>query len=55
MNVYQRFRSLHESGTFVIPNPWDAGSLRLLVCGRHPQELTDPFFDLLDAPEQLVH
>jgi 2-methylisocitrate lyase-like PEP mutase family enzyme len=24
------FRSLHESGTFVIPNPWDVGSARLL-------------------------
>jgi 2-methylisocitrate lyase-like PEP mutase family enzyme len=27
----QRFRRLHEGpGTFVIPNPWDAGSARLL-------------------------
>jgi 2-methylisocitrate lyase-like PEP mutase family enzyme len=25
------FRSLHAAGTFVMPNPWDAGSLRLLV------------------------
>lgn len=25
------FRQLHESGCFVIPNPWDAGSARLLV------------------------
>ena len=24
------FRQLHESGTFVIPNPWDAGSARVL-------------------------
>src|SRR5687767_14813643 len=24
------FRQLHESGTFVMPNPWDAGSARLL-------------------------
>jgi 2-methylisocitrate lyase-like PEP mutase family enzyme len=24
------FRQLHESGTFVIPNPWDLGSARLL-------------------------
>lgn len=24
------FRSLHESGCFVIPNPWDVGSARLL-------------------------
>lgn len=25
-----RFRALHESGTFVIPNPFDAGSARVL-------------------------
>lgn len=25
------FRALHESGCFVIPNPWDIGSARLLV------------------------
>jgi methylisocitrate lyase len=25
------FRRLHESGCFVIPNPWDAGSARLLT------------------------
>jgi 2-methylisocitrate lyase-like PEP mutase family enzyme len=25
-----RFRALHQSGCFVIPNPWDAGSARLL-------------------------
>src|SRR5687768_10988372 len=25
-----RFRALHEEGCFVIPNPWDAGSARLL-------------------------
>jgi 2-methylisocitrate lyase-like PEP mutase family enzyme len=25
------FRTLHESGCFVIPNPWDVGSARLLV------------------------
>ena len=24
------FRTLHESGCFVIPNPWDAGSARYL-------------------------
>ncbi len=27
---YQAFRVLHESGCFVIPNPWDVGSARLL-------------------------
>ncbi|WP_250007417.1 isocitrate lyase/phosphoenolpyruvate mutase family protein [Actinoplanes sp. M2I2] len=25
-----RFRALHDSGTFLLPNPWDAGSARLL-------------------------
>ena len=28
---YRVFRQLHESGCFVIPNPWDLGSARLLV------------------------
>src|SRR3954463_11826910 len=28
---YQAFRRLHQSGCFVIPNPWDAGSARLLA------------------------
>jgi 2-methylisocitrate lyase-like PEP mutase family enzyme len=27
----QTFRALHERGCFVIPNPWDVGSARLLV------------------------
>jgi len=27
----QRFRALHEGPLFVIPNPWDAGSARLLA------------------------
>ena len=27
----RRFRRLHESGCFVMPNPWDLGSARLLV------------------------
>jgi 2-methylisocitrate lyase-like PEP mutase family enzyme len=27
----QRFRQLHESGCFVMPNPWDPGSARLLA------------------------
>jgi 2-methylisocitrate lyase-like PEP mutase family enzyme len=26
-----RFRALHEHGLFVMPNPWDAGSARLLA------------------------
>ena len=25
-----RFKALHESGTFVMPNPWDVGSARIL-------------------------
>ncbi|WP_199512794.1 isocitrate lyase/PEP mutase family protein [Nucisporomicrobium flavum] len=29
-SVQDRFRALHDSGTFVMPNPWDAGSARLL-------------------------
>jgi 2-methylisocitrate lyase-like PEP mutase family enzyme len=31
IRLVQRFRELHESGCFVIPNPWDIGSARLLV------------------------
>ena len=27
----QRFRQLHQSGCFVIPNPWDIGSARILA------------------------
>jgi 2-methylisocitrate lyase-like PEP mutase family enzyme len=27
----EAFRALHESGTFVIPNPWDAGSAKVLA------------------------
>lgn len=27
----ETFRRLHESGTFVIPNPWDVGSARMLA------------------------
>ena len=30
MADFGKFRRLHESGCFVIPNPWDAGSARLL-------------------------
>ena len=31
MNRIIAFRALHESGCFVIPNPWDIGSARLLA------------------------
>ncbi len=27
----QTFRQLHQSGCFVIPNPWDAGGARYLA------------------------
>lgn len=30
MSKIERFRELHDAGCFVIPNPWDAGSARLL-------------------------
>ena len=26
-----QFRALHDSGTFVMPNPWDVGSARILA------------------------
>lgn len=31
MNRIETFRRLHESGCFMIPNPWDAGSAKLLA------------------------
>jgi len=31
MSKIDRFRQLHESGCFVLPNPWDIGSARVLV------------------------
>jgi 2-methylisocitrate lyase-like PEP mutase family enzyme len=31
MDKRRIFRELHRSGCFVIPNPWDLGSARLLV------------------------
>jgi len=30
-DLVRRFRQLHESGCFVIPNPWDVGSARVLA------------------------
>ena len=27
----ERFRALHEHGTFLLPNPWDVGSARILA------------------------
>lgn len=29
--VRKRFRELHDEGRFVMPNPWDLGSARLLA------------------------
>ncbi|MBB2941176.1 2-methylisocitrate lyase-like PEP mutase family enzyme [Actinoplanes lutulentus] len=29
-NVRERFRALHQAGTFILPNPWDTGSGLLL-------------------------
>ena len=31
MNLSQRFQQLHQSGCFVMPNPWDLGSARFLA------------------------
>ncbi|MBY0496523.1 MAG: isocitrate lyase/phosphoenolpyruvate mutase family protein [Cyanobacteria bacterium] len=31
LDRYDSFRRLHESGCFVIPNPWDIGSARVLA------------------------
>src|SRR6476660_1309260 len=30
LDVAEKFRALHESGCFVLPNPWDAGTARYL-------------------------
>jgi 2-methylisocitrate lyase-like PEP mutase family enzyme len=30
MTAIETFRRLHESGCFVLPNPWDVGSARYL-------------------------
>jgi 2-methylisocitrate lyase-like PEP mutase family enzyme len=29
-SIYEQFAQLHESGCFIIPNPWDAGSAKWL-------------------------
>src|SRR5687767_3749548 len=39
------FRQLHESGCFVMPNPWDIGSARMLVrLGFHAVATTSAGF-----------
>jgi 2-methylisocitrate lyase-like PEP mutase family enzyme len=32
----QRFRALHEDGVFLLPNPWDAGSAKVLAALGFP-------------------
>lgn len=36
MNRIETFRRLHQSGCFMIPNPWDVGSARLLAALGFP-------------------
>jgi 2-methylisocitrate lyase-like PEP mutase family enzyme len=36
----ERFRQLHESGLFVMPNPWDIGSARILASMGFPAMAT---------------
>jgi len=36
MNRIDRFRTLHAAGTFVMPNPYDLGSARLLAALGYP-------------------
>lgn len=33
---HQRFHALHQSGCFVIPNPWDMGSARMMAASGAP-------------------
>jgi 2-methylisocitrate lyase-like PEP mutase family enzyme len=35
-DVRQRFRELHDDGIFVMPNPWDVGTARLLASVGFP-------------------
>ena len=45
VELRQRFRTLHASGCFVIPNPWDVGSARLLTgLGFHALATTSSGF-----------
>src|SRR5436189_106161 len=44
------FRALHDTGTFVIPNPWDIASARMLAdSAGHPAA---PLYDLPLAVER---
>lgn len=35
-NLRGRFRDLHSSGTFLMPNPWDVGSAKMLIAQGFP-------------------
>jgi 2-methylisocitrate lyase-like PEP mutase family enzyme len=52
----ERFRTLHEAGTFVMPNPHDLGSLRLLVSLGFPAVATTShgFASSLGRPDMAV-
>jgi 2-methylisocitrate lyase-like PEP mutase family enzyme len=54
--VIEAFRQLHESGTFVIPNPWDVPSARLLEHLGFPALATTSsgFAATLGRPDQHV-
>lgn len=51
-----RFRRLHEDGIFVIPNPWDIGSARILAAAGFPALATTSagFAWSLGRPDQSV-
>lgn len=40
MSSIRTFRSLHDQGTFVLPNPWDIGSARLFQVAGFPAVAT---------------
>ena len=46
---FTAFHRLHESGCFVMPNPWDIGSARLLASLGFPALATTS-----DAPAQVL-
>lgn len=51
-----RFRALHERGTFVMPNPWDIGSARVLASMGFPALATTSLGHAasLGKPDQAV-
>ena len=52
----RKFRALHESGLFVMPNPWDIGSARLLASMGFPALATTSLGHAasLGKPDQAV-